>query len=191
MPDFRSPINLNIPETPVGIPDEWQPVISGIYNALRALQNSIGGLTGASYETDTTFFHSMEPSFAESIQVANMSLIRVEATVNILAGEMVNLFLSGGVLKARHARATGIATRAWGWAKESVTAGNQMMVALQFGHNGSFGGLTIGATYYLSEITPGGISTAKPVALGRIIQEVGIALSATELLVRMSTPIVI
>lgn len=42
-------------------------------------------------------------------------------------------------------------------------------------------GLTAGSKYYLSATTPGGIVTTKPSGSGDIIQQVGVALSTTEL----------
>mgnify|MGYP001406828442 CR=1 FL=1 len=41
--------------------------------------------------------------------------------------------------------------------------------------------LTPGAKYYLSATTPGGITTTKPSGSGDIIQQVGVAVSSTEL----------
>lgn len=45
-------------------------------------------------------------------------------------------------------------------------------------------GLTAGSVYYLSDATAGLITATAPSTLGRYVQEVGVALSTTELLIR-------
>lgn len=52
-----------------------------------------------------------------------------------------------------------------------------------YGELGGFTGLTVGATYYLSESTPGAITTTAPSTVGSIVQEVGFARSSTTLVV--------
>ena len=190
MTAFRSPINLNLTKTPIVPNEEYEALFTQIWNALRALQLAIGDTSGLAYSTDPTYFHEQQPNFAQSIQVHNLLLIRVTANVNIAAGQIVNLFDNGAVLAARLAVASGISTRAHGWAMETITAGNPIMIALDRGYKAVVGA-TRGVTYYLSDITPGGISAAVPVGSGKIIQEVGLGLSATYLFVRISSPNII
>lgn len=187
---FRSPINLQLPVDP-NLPEEMMDFGRGVFRALRSLQEAIGSLTGASLAADPDFFHQLAPTPSQSIQVHTMQLVRLEATAVLVKGQFVNIFLSGGVAKTRLADASALATRAWGWAMESTAIGAQGMVALMRGYNGSFAGNTVAGTYYLSSITPGGISLAVPVGAGKIVQEVGIALSATDIFVNISTPIVL
>lgn len=56
---------------------------------------------------------------------------------------------------------------------------------------GGFAGLTAGAVYYLSAATPGAITVTAPSTLGQYVQEVGVALSTTELLINIRTPILL
>jgi len=52
-----------------------------------------------------------------------------------------------------------------------------------YGECALFSGLTPQATYYLSDTTPGGITTTAPTAQGSIVQEVGFARNATTLVI--------
>jgi hypothetical protein len=52
-----------------------------------------------------------------------------------------------------------------------------------YGDLGVFSGLTVGATYYLSDTTPGAITTTAPTTVGSIVQEVGFARNSTTLVV--------
>lgn len=56
---------------------------------------------------------------------------------------------------------------------------------------GGFAGLTAGAVYYLSAATAGAITTTAPSTLGQYIQEVGTALSTTELLINIKSPVLL
>jgi hypothetical protein len=51
--------------------------------------------------------------------------------------------------------------------------------------------LTIGARYYLSGSTAGAITTTAPTTAGHIVQYIGYAISATELVFEPSDPIVL
>jgi len=54
-----------------------------------------------------------------------------------------------------------------------------------------FSGLTVGATYFLSDTAPGEVTTTAPTASGHIAQVVGVAVSAIELQVSIGpSPIV-
>lgn len=110
----------------------------------------------------------------------------------LAAGDLVNLFLDTGVIKARKADASvANATRkADGFVLSAAASGAN--IAVYYGNiNSSVAGLTIGADYFLSDAAPGAIVLAAsiPTIAGRIVQRVGRALSATELLVEIDTPI--
>jgi hypothetical protein len=187
---FISNINLGIPEIPAGVPDELVPTITGIYGALRALQQALGDATGGNY-IDTTNALQLLPSMAQSFQVGNLQVLLLTAVNAINAGDFITLVLSGGVTKADQAKGNALATRTWGWAPQAVAAGNVGVFVMLSGYHPGYGALTLAATYYLSPSALGGITSVKPSTSGNIIQEVGVAISATELLVRISTPILI
>lgn len=98
---------------------------------------------------------------------------------NLTAGDMVNLYDNGGAINARKADATAVGKEANGYVLANVTSPANATV--YFGMiNTARSGMTVGATYYLST-TPGGVTTTPPSASGNVVQEVGKALSATEL----------
>jgi hypothetical protein len=189
--DFSSPIDIGLAATPFGVPDELYDEFSRIYNAIKILQQKFGTYNGLEVLDPTKYISQLTPAFADSIQIQRMQAILATATATISPGEFVNLFLSGGVLSIRKAdAAAGITKRAWGWAPNGIANAALGIVYLQGGYNDGYGGLTVGSTYYCSGSTPGGISTTAASASGTIKQEVGIALSASDLYVRLSTPII-
>lgn len=186
---FSSPINIGLDDTPdPGLEFNTYQQFQAVFNAIRILQDKLGTYAGTG-PLDPNNFINNYTTFADSIQVQRLQAIVVLASAAINSGDFVNLFSSGGLLKSRQANASALATRAWGWAPQSIGAGNAGIIYLLSGYTpGS--GLTLGSTYYLSSSTPGGITTTAPSVAGTIKQEVGLALSATDFLVRLSTPIV-
>lgn len=182
---FSSPINLGLPQTPSGVPDEMYEQFLKIYNAIAILHQEVIKYTGGGVLDLSNYLSSVNPAFAESVQAHKLVPILVTASVAIAAGEQVNLFNSAGVLKARLAQANALATKSWGWAPAAIGNGAVGVVFLGIGLNQAVSGLAVGSVYYLSSATPGGITATRPVAAGTISQEVGIALSATELYTRL------
>ena len=98
---------------------------------------------------------------------------------NLTAGNFVNLFLSGGVIKVRLADATTNAKPAHGFVLANVTAPANATVYRISNLNNALAGLTIGSDYYLST-TPGAVAIDPgPSATGNIVQQLGKATSAT------------
>jgi len=102
------------------------------------------------------------------------------ASENLAAGDLVNLWSNAGTLNMRKADNTSTAKRADGYIESAVTSGNSGSPTLGGGIANGLSGLTIGADYYLG--TSGGVSTSIPSASGSIVQYVGRAKSATELI---------
>lgn len=184
---FSSSIDTGLPGTPVGVPDELYEEFNRVYNAIRMLQQKLGDYAGTGV-LDPVNYLTISPLAADSVQVQRMQAIIVMASEAIAAKDFVNLWSSTG-LKCRPADAAAIGKRAWGWAPDAIGNGVAGIIYLFSGYQpGS--GLTLGSTYYLSSTTPGAITTTAPTVSGTIKQEVGIAISSTELLVRLSTPII-
>jgi len=101
-------------------------------------------------------------------------------TENLTAGHFVNLFLSGGVIKARKADATTNAKPAHGFTLVGVTSPANATVYLLSNTNTALTGLTIGSDYYL-DTTAGGVTTTPPSSAGNIVQFLGVATLTTEL----------
>lgn len=104
------------------------------------------------------------------------------------AGDMVNLWLSGGVLKARKADATAAGKEADGFVLAAFALGATAQVFLPSNTNTQRSGLNIGNRYYL-DTTAGGITDTAPAGSGNVVQCVGKALSATELAFEPGDPI--
>jgi hypothetical protein len=108
------------------------------------------------------------------------------ASENLTAGNFVNLWNDAGTIKVRKADATN-GRRAHGFVLANVTSPNNATVYLE-GTVTGLTSLTPGAIYYLSATAglaqPGAVTTS-----GYISQEIGVALSATEISFEPQQPI--
>ncbi len=108
------------------------------------------------------------------------TIITVATSENLVAGDFVNLYDNAGTINARKADANNN-RRAHGFVLAGVTSPANATV--YWGDvNNQKSGLTVGAEYFLSE-TAGGVVTPAPTTAGSIVQRLGIAQSATELVV--------
>ena len=103
----------------------------------------------------------------------------------LTAGDLVYINGSGNALKAD---ANAIAKAAVGFVLASISNAASGTVYFE-GTITGLSGLTPGARYFLST-TPGGITTTAPTGPADIVQQVGFALSATELSFDAGTPVV-
>lgn len=101
------------------------------------------------------------------------------ASENLSAGDFVNVWNDSGTVKVRKADASSNAKEAHGFVLSSVSTGNNASVYFE-GTNNQLSGLTLGATYFLST-TAGSTATTVPTTTGHIVQQIGVALSTTEL----------
>ncbi len=108
-------------------------------------------------------------------------------TENLSAGDLVNLYNDSGTIKARKADASN-GRRAHGFVLSSVTSPNNATVYLD-GTITGLTGLTPGSAYYLSGSSAGAATATAPTTSGYISQEIGIALSATEINFEEQQPI--
>ena len=110
------------------------------------------------------------------------------ATEALAAGDFVNIYDSTG-LKVRKADASGgNAKKAHGYVLAAVSNGGT--ATIYYGNlNNLLSGLTVGATYYLSGTTPGEVTTTAPTTAAYIVQQLGTARSATEMLVEIQSTI--
>lgn len=109
------------------------------------------------------------------------------ASENLAAGDLVNVWDDAGTEKVRKADASN-GRRAHGYVLASVTATNNATVYFEDTITG-LSGLTRGAMYYLSGGTAGLATATAPSTTGHIVQEVGVAVSATELSFEPARPI--
>lgn len=103
----------------------------------------------------------------------------IQASEALAAGDFVNIFDSTGSARCRKADATN-GRDANGFVLSAVTSG-QSATVYRLGTNTSLTSLTAGETYYLSATTPGRPTTTAPSTTGHIVQELGVAFDATNL----------
>lgn len=103
--------------------------------------------------------------------------LSVVTSENLSAGNLVNVWDNSGTLNARKADATAAGKRAHGFVLASTTSGQNATVYFD-GTITGLSGLTLGATYFLNT-TAGAMTTTAPSTTGNVVQEVGVATSAT------------
>lgn len=106
---------------------------------------------------------------------------------NLSAGDLVNLYNDTGTIKARKADASN-GRRANGFVLSSVTSPANATVYLE-GLITGLSSLTPGAAYYLSGGTAGAATATAPTTTGHLSQEIGIAVSDTEITFEPQQPI--
>jgi len=102
----------------------------------------------------------------------------VTAGETLSAGDLIYLSAAPEALKAD---ANSDAKAAIGFVLSGITAAATGTAYFGSGMITGLSGLTAGAKYYLSAATPGAITTTKPSGSGDIIQQIGVAVSTTEL----------
>lgn len=103
----------------------------------------------------------------------------IAASEDLAGGDFVNIWNDGGTIKVRKADATAEGKEADGYVVDAVTSGNDATVYFE-GVNSGLTGLTLGARYYLSA-TAGAATSTAPSGSGNVVQYLGRAKSATEL----------
>ena len=102
----------------------------------------------------------------------------VTAGETLAAGDLIYLNSTPEALKAD---ANSDAKAAIGFVQSGITAAATGTAYFGSGMITGLSSLTPGAKYYLSATTPGGITATKPSGAGDIIQQIGVAVSTTEL----------
>lgn len=159
-------------------------LVSGILTEVLGIQTSSGaGNAGdvAVLDDNGRFDSSMMPAgFGAETFTATAS----EA---LAAGDYINVWNSTG-LKVRKADATNIAKKAHGYVLSAVSSSGTATV--YYGNlNNQVTSKTVGANQFLSETTPGATQETAPTASGSIVQLLGVAKSATEILTEIEQPI--
>ena len=103
--------------------------------------------------------------------------ISLTAGENLTAGDYVTIDGAGEVVRASAASG---GSSAIGYVKDTTLSGASVTVYFE-GTNDVLPGLTPGSTYFLSDTTPGGVSTTIPTDTGEIVQKIGLAINATSL----------
>lgn len=115
----------------------------------------------------------------DSTMLPEIPTFTVMSSENLSAGDLINLWDDAGTLKMRKADNTSTTKRADGYIEAAITSGNTGSPTVGGGLVSGLSGLTLAADYYLG--TNGGVTTTPPSASASIVQYVGRAKSATEL----------
>lgn len=110
------------------------------------------------------------------------------ATEALVIGDMVNVYSNAGVISVRKADATSNAKMVHGFVLAAFASGANATVYTG-GINPNQTGLTIGLPVYLSATAPGKGTNTVPSTAGHIVQQLGVATSATEMLVEIDQEI--
>lgn len=107
-------------------------------------------------------------------------------------GDFVNVYNNAGTANCRKADASasgGLAKRAHGYVLAAVASGANATVYTD-GKNNQVTGLSAGEVF-LSDTTPGKATNTPPTGSGKIVQSLGVAVSATELNTGFGRPILL
>ncbi len=162
-------------------------LIAGVLTEIEAITSSAGaGDAGKVPATDST--GRLDTTFLPVGIGADTKALA--ASENLAAGDLVNIWNDSGTAKARKADASGGAgKRAHGFVLSAVTSGNTATVYME-GTITGLTSLTRGATYFLSG-TAGAATTTPPSTSTYIVQEIGTAVSDTEISFEPQQPIVL
>lgn len=163
-------------------------IVNGMKTLLQAITSSAGAAdAGKMVALDDAgrLDNSMMPV---GIGADTKAIVASEA---LSAGDFVNVYNNAGTSNVRKADATTAGKECNGFVLAAVTSGQNATVYFE-GTNTQRTGLTIGTRYVLAT-TAGGIvaKASAPSASGNVQQEVGVAISATEISFEPSEPIVI
>ena len=113
----------------------------------------------------------------------------IPASENLAAGDYVNVWDDAGAFKCRKADATAAGKYADGFILAAVTSGDPATIYFE-GENNQVTGQTPGAVF-LSATTAGAGTATAPSGSANVVQQVGIATSATSVNFHRHNPIVL
>jgi len=175
----NSKIILGLPNLPPDTLPPWAfSALLPIHTAIKNLADLVSQYTGIDAPDSSEW--AATPASA-TILTGNATRLYPVADVAINPGQLVNLFNSGGVVKARLASASSAATMAHGIANTAGVPGSNFEMQWLRCFTQLIGGMTPGTLYYVST-TPGAVQSAAPVAGGTIRQPAGLALAASQLI---------
>lgn len=111
---------------------------------------------------------------------------QIEASENLAAGDYVNVWSDGGDFKARKADATTAGKSAHGFVLAAATSGNPATVYFE-GTNTQVSGQTPGNVFLQTTAGAGGATV--PSASGNVVQQIGVAVSATAVNFERGVPV--
>lgn len=157
---------------------------TGVPTEQAALQTSAGvGSAGSIIAADST--GRLDSSFMPvGIAAPTATVVTSE---NLAAGDLVNIYNATGTATARKADASTTGKEAHGFVLSAVTAPASATVYFPGDEDTAVTSLTPG-TQFLSDVTPGKTISTPPTTSGHLVQRVGVATSATNLVFMPDPP---
>lgn len=112
----------------------------------------------------------------------------IDASEGLTAGDWINVWNDGGTAKVRKGDATSAGKEVHGFVLASVTNGNPATVHFE-GTNTQVSGQTPGPVYLQTTAGVGGSTV--PSASGNVVQQIGVAVSATAVNFERNAPVVL
>lgn len=117
----------------------------------------------------------------DDTMLPTVETVTLPSSENLADGDWVNIWDDGGTISVRKADASGgVGKKVDGYVKAAVTSPDNAVV-YKGGVNDHESGLTAGAVHYLSA-TPGAATDTAPSTAAHIVQVLGKASSATEMI---------
>lgn len=173
MPRYN--INSGVPDYPEGLSDEHARLVVPVYRALNSLAQQISLLT-SQLQLSQADLSQLDPLLLA--RAGDYHKVSVQAAEALAYGQLVNLFVDTGVIKARVATAADLTKPAHAVVDTDVGIANGQwgQVVFMEGRTQGISGSALGQTYWLS--TNGQVQTVKPTAPGVISQRVGVGLGS-------------
>lgn len=160
-------------------------LVNGVLNEVFGVQTSAGaGNAGdlVSLDDSGRIDNSMMPVGIGA------DTATITASEGLAAGDWINVWNDGGAAKVRKADATAAGKEAHGFVLSAVTSGNPATVYFE-GTNTQVTGQTPGPVYL--QTTAGAGAATVPSASGNVVQQVGVAVSATAVNFERNAPVVL
>jgi len=142
-------------------------------------QEVIISSTGASDDGKLIGLNStgvLDPTFLPPGTGPDLASILTSEALN--AGDFINIWDDAGTTKVRKADASNSSMESNGFVLDNATSGTNVNVYFE-GKNNQLSGLVGGTILYLSDTTPGAVSTTAPTTATYIVQRLGKAYSTT------------
>lgn len=138
--------------------------------------------TAGSSTTDPTLntYGDADCAFAGDLGGSATPSASITASEDLAAGDLVNIWDNGGTANIRKANATDATKPAHGYVTAAVTSGSAGAVFFSGTINAHRSALTPGTVYWL-DVTGGSVASAAPSSSGNLVQQIGVAISATQL----------
>ena len=158
-------------------------LVNGVLTEIFGVQTSAGAANAGDLVSldDTGRIHSSMLPVGVGADTATIT-----ASETLAAGNWVNVWNDGGVAKVRRADATTAGKEAHGFVLSAVTSGGSAMVYFE-GTNTQVTSQTPGPVYLQTTAGVGGATV--PSASGNVVQQIGVAVSATAVNFERGAPV--